>query len=196
MLKPLTKPLLSFIAIFAVSFSIHAQAHQAVPECKTRPEFFTHGKFLSSIRSLPHMLLIGQRAIYYAESKTTGFRLWGEQSFVKGQSRINCASMKEAETQSFSIYAPTLIDLSGDKSIGDSYWQFHMIANPQQFGIWNKKSRLFSKTTDLEAGLAKIGAQVQVVQISKDQFELQFSRETDKMIETLSIRFDAVTEVP
>jgi hypothetical protein len=192
------KPLIYFVALMTVSLS--AWANKPVPECKTRPEFFTHGKILPSIKALPHLVLIGQRAIYYAESKAGDFRLWGEQSFVKGQSRIVCASIKESpketDSQSFSIYAPTLIDLSGDKSIGDSYWQFHMIANPQQFGIWNKKSRLFPKTTDLESGLLKIGAQVQVIQISKDQFEIQFIRETEKMVETLSVRFDAVADVP
>jgi hypothetical protein len=188
------KPLIYFVAFLA--FSSSAWANKPVPECKTRPEFFSHGKVLPGIKTLPRLVLVGKRAIYYAESKTGGFRLWGEQSFINGQSKIACASMKESDSQSFSIYAPTLIDLSGDKSIGDSYWQFHMIANPEQFGIWNQKSRLFSKTTDLESGLSKVGAQVQVIQISKDQFEIQFIRESEKMMETLSIRFDAVADVP
>jgi len=188
------KPLIYLIAFLSILST--AQAYEPVPECRTRPEFFSHGKVLSSVKALPHLVFIGKRAIYYTENKSTGFRLWGEQSFVKGQSRIVCASMANSDSQSFSIYAPTLIDLRGDKSIGDSYWQFHMIANTQQFGIWNKKSRLFPKTTDLELGLVKTGAHVQAIQISKDQFELQFSRESDKMIEILSIRFDAVTDIP
>jgi hypothetical protein len=187
-------PMIYLIAF--LSFLSMAQANEPVPECRTRPEFFSHGKVLSSVKALPHLVFIGKRAIYYTENKATGQRLWGEQSFVKGQSQIVCASMANGDSQSFSIYAPTLIDLSGDKSIGDSYWQFHMIANSKQFGIWNKKSRLFPKTTDLEAGLAKTGAQVQAIQISKDQFELQFSREFEKTIEILSIRFDAVTDIP
>lgn len=188
------KPLIHLLAL--LTFSSLAWGNNPVPECRTRPEFFSHGKSLPSIDSLPHGVLVGQRAIYYTENRSTGFRLWGEQSFVKGQSKIVCASMKGSEDQSFSIYAPTLIDLSGDKSISDSYWQFHMIANTKQFGIWNKKSRLFPKTTDLKSGLAKVGAQVQVIQISRDQYELQFSRESEKTIEILSIRFDAVADVP
>jgi hypothetical protein len=187
------KPLLYLVAF--LSISALAWGHDPVPECRTRPEFFSHGKPLASVRSLPHMLLVGQRAIYYVENRSTGFRLWGEQNFIRAEEKIVCASMAKSEDQSFSIYAPTLIDLSGDKSIGDSYWQFHMIANAKQFGIWDKKSRLFPKTTDLEAGLAKIGAQVQVIQISRDQYELQFSRESDKTVEVLSIRFDAVSDV-
>jgi hypothetical protein len=188
------KPLIYFVAFF--SFLSTVWANEPVPECRAKPEFFSHGKVLSSVKDLPKVVLIGKRAIYYVENKSTGFRLVGEQSFVKGQSQIVCATMPEATPQSFSIYAPTLIDLTGDQSTGDSYWQFHMIANAKQFGIWNKQSRVFSKSKDLESGLAKTGAQIQVVQISRDQFEIQFSRELDKTNEVLSIRFDALSQIP
>ncbi len=190
------KSWITLISLLIAMTGATAFAKDPVPECRTRPEFFSHGKVLPSIRSLPHMVFIGKRAIYYVENKNSGSKLWSEQSFVKGQSKIVCATMKESEEQSFSLYAPTLIDLSGDKSVGDSYWQFHMIANPKQFGIWNKKSRVFPRTKDLEEGLAKIGAQIQAVQISGDEYELQLIRETEKTIETLSIRFDAVSTLP
>ncbi len=188
------KPLIYFLVFF--SFLANSWANDPVSECRTKPEFFSHGKVLTSIKDLPKVVLIGKRAIYYVENKNSGFRLVGEQSFVKGQSRIVCATMPEVSSQSFSMYAPTLIDLTGDQSIGDSYWQFHMIANEKQFGIWNKQSRVFSKSKDLESGLAKTGAQIQVIQISRDQFEIQFSRESDKTNEVLSIRFDALSQIP
>jgi hypothetical protein len=188
------KPLI-YLTVF-ILISGWAWGSNQVPECKSQPDYLSHGKVLSSVKSLPRMVYIAKRAIHFIEGKDNGFRLWGEQSFVRGQSRIVCASNAGLNNQSFSLYAPTLIDLSGEKSNAESYWQFHMISNPEQFGIWNKKSSIFSQTKDLEAGLKKIGAQVQIIQISRDEYEFQFSRETNKTFEILSIRFDAVPDIP
>lgn len=178
---------------FIMLLSSFALAAKAVPECRTKPDFVNRSGTVLNLKSLPQMILIGKKAEHYVENKSTGIKIWGVQSFKKGNSKLICATPSKAENESFSIYAPTLIDLTNGKTIGDSYWQFHMIANSKQFGIWNKKSRLFPKTKDLESGLAKIGAHIQIMQHSRDEFEMLFTRETESTLEVLSIRFDAVS---
>jgi hypothetical protein len=184
--------------VFIIGLIITSSAFgvSTVPECQNRPEFLTQGRTLPNLKALPSFVYIGKRADYYIENKATGLKIWGEQSFLRGESKIVCASAGRDQSQSYSMYAPTLIDLSKDKSLGESYWQFHVIANAKQFGIWNKASRVFSKNKDLESGLAKIGAQVQFVQLSHSEYQFVFTRETDQTLETLVIRFDAIPNLP
>lgn len=181
--------------VFILSLLITSSAWSGskVSECRSRPEFLSRGKIISS---LPRMALIGKSANFYVESKNLKTRIWGTQNFVRGESKIVCGSTPANESHSFSIYAPTLIDHSSENRVGPSYWQFHMIANAKQFGIWNQKSRLFSKAKDLEEGLSRIGAHMLILQISVDQYELIFTREREQWTEIISIRYDAVPALP
>jgi hypothetical protein len=184
-----------FVIILTTLWMAPAFALDKVSDCQSRPEFL-EAKSLSNLKSLPSMVFVGKSAQYYVEDKNDHFRMWGEQSFVKGSSRIVCASATTEKSRDFSIYAPTLMDLTGDKSVGDSYWQFHMVANSRQFGIWNQKSRLFSKANDLESALGKIEGQVQFRQLSHDEYEMIITREDAATLEVLSVRFDAISNLP
>lgn len=184
-----------FVIVLTTLWMVPTFALDKVSDCQSRPEFL-EAKSLSTLKALPSMVFVGKSAQYYVEDKSDHFRMWGEQSFIKGSSRIVCASASGEKSRDFSIYAPTLMDLTGDKSVGDSYWQFHMVANSKQFGIWNQKSRLFSKTNDLEAGLGKIEGQVQFLQISHDEYEMIITRENATTLEVLSVHFDAISNLP
>ncbi|PIS11781.1 MAG: hypothetical protein COT73_02160 [Bdellovibrio sp. CG10_big_fil_rev_8_21_14_0_10_47_8] len=173
-----------------------AFAVSRVSECISRPGFLTNAFPSVSLKSLPALVFVGKQADYYVEGKKKNLRLWGQQSFTRGEEKIICATLPSSqESDAFAIYAPALIDLSEEKKTGNSYWQFHMMVRPDKIGIWNKASRLFSKSRDLEEGLKKIGAQYQFFQRSRDEYELFLIRETDSITEYLSIRFDAVPEV-
>jgi hypothetical protein len=181
--------LLITLCIF-ISFSVKAAGPVSV--CSEKPDFLSQQRVSLSLKNLPRVVLVGTSAEYYVETKSTGLKLWGRQSFKSGKSEIVCGQMGQSQNSSFSLYGPTLLDLSGEKNVGDSYWQFHMIANTKNFGIWNKKTWLFPKTKDLEKGIEKTGAQMQVYQISHDEFEMVLTRDSDQAVETLSIRFDAI----
>jgi hypothetical protein len=173
-----------------------AMAVSKVPECEKKSDLVSEGRPLPSLKALPPLVYVGKSAKYSVEMKSQDGRLQGEQSFVKGESRIACASGQFQKPTSFSMYAPTLIDLTGAKNIGDSYWQFHMTADQKHFGIWNQKSRLFSNSKDLDEGLSKVAPQIQVFQLSHDEYEVIFTRETEQSIEVLSVRFDSVSKIP
>lgn len=183
------------LVIMILAASSVSWSASTVPECAARPEFVTRTGPVLNLKSLPPMILVGKKVDYYVENRTSGLKIWGVQSFKKGDSKILCASSGNFVSESFSMYAPTLIDLTDEKVVGDSYWQFHMIANLKQFGIWNKKSRIFSATKDLDAAFSKIGAQVQIVQHTHNEYELLFTRESEQSIEVLSIQFDAVSSL-
>lgn len=167
-----------------------------VPECEKKSDLVSEGRPLPNLKALPPLVYVGKSAKYSIDMKSQESRLQGEQSFVKGESRIACASGQFLKPASFSMYAPTLIDLTGTKNIGDSYWQFHMTADEKHFGIWNQKSRLFSKSKDLEEGLSKVASQIQVFQLSHSEYEVVFTRETEQATEVLSIRFDSFEKIP
>lgn len=173
-----------------------AGAASKVPVCEKQAEGFPQGSLLPGLKALPPKVYVARKATYWAESKGRQVQMQGEQSFINGESRIVCASTESGKSESFSIYAPTLIDLTGTRNIGDSYWQFHMIANSKEFGIWNQKSRLFPAGRDLEEGLSKIASQIQVYQISRDEYEIVLIRENDQVTENLAIRFDSYSKIP
>ncbi len=172
-----------------------------ISECNNRPDFLNsiRGSAMRNLEALPQMVFVGRRADHYVEDKTQNLKIWSQQSFTRAESKVLCASAalskSEKLSKGFSIYAPTLIDLSGDKKIGDSYWQFHLVAEAEKIGVWNQKSRVFSKIKDLEEGLQKTGAKYQFFQLSHDEYELILLKETSTSIEALSIRFDAVRDI-
>lgn len=181
--------------------SVSSFANTKVSECNKRPDFLgqVRSSSIRTIENLPSMVFVGRKAEFYIEDKTQNLKILSQQSFTRAESKILCASAalakSEKSVQGFSMYAPTLIDLSGDKKIGDSYWQFHLSAEAEKIGLWNKRSRVFSSSKDLETGLQKTGARYQFVQISHDEYELILIKETATTIQALSIRFDAVRDV-
>lgn len=187
--------------LLALMFPILSYASLKVEECQSRPDFVGNQKSSSSIKleALPPLLFVARKVDYYVENKEQTFKIWGRQSVTRIESKILCANVSTAPTQygslRFSLYAPTLIDLTKDQKVGDSFWQFHLSTEGSQLGIWNQKSRMFSKVKNFESQMSKMGVQVQIFQISHDEFELVLKREVKSFFETLSIRFETISEV-
>jgi hypothetical protein len=179
----------------AFLFSFEVLASRPLAKCANRPEFILSHRSPIAFKNLPPKIFIAQVANFYVENKSQTFQLWSEQSFLKGSSQFICGKYDNGKSESFSLYAPTLMDLSGEQKLSDSYWQFRMIANTKQFGIWNQKTRIFTRSKDLESAIAALGAQVQFFQISEDIYEMLITRETESYNETLSIRFDTVSDL-
>lgn len=169
-----------------------------VPSCENLPELFSSqevGATVKNLESLPRMVFVAKHARYYVESKKHSFQLVSHQSFVKGESKILCSTPSNVVEKSFSLYAPTLIDMTENKKVGDSFWQFHVSVGKTQLGVWNQKTRLF-KSKDIEKSLAQEGVQIRILQASNDEFEMIFTRDNNEFSEKLSIRFDAINKIP
>lgn len=182
--------------VFLGLFASQGWASNQVRECTEKPDFISRGRLLANLKALPPIVFVARKASYFVENKQTGKQIQGEHVFNKSSPRIVCADTGFAASESFSIYAPTLINLSDSQKMADVYWQFHMTVSPTQLGIWNRKSLIYSKTADLEEGLAKTGAQSQFRQTAHDQFELLLSREDGAWSETLLIEFDGMLRIP
>lgn len=189
------------LGFLAFAFPIVGSAVSKVPECQKRPEFLSRAKnsAIKNMESLPRLVFVAREADFYVENKNQAFKIWGQQSFTRIESKILCANVSAVEPQNqslrFAFYAPTLMDLTGDQKVGDSFWQFHLNVDGSRLGIWNQKTRMFSKVRELEAQMSKMGVQVQIFQISRDEFELVLKRENKSSLEALSIRFETVAEI-
>lgn len=182
--------------VFGIFLSLSSHSTVTVPDCSSKPDFISDSRRSPNLKTLPAMAFVARKAEFYVENKEQTQRIWGEQSFVKSKPRIVCAHWERAGTQGFSMYAPTLLDLRPSAKGADVYWQFQVTASDHQYGIWNQKSRLFSKVKDLESALLQMGAQMQIYQISHEQFELVFTRETSSWVETLSVTYDGLLRIP
>ena len=118
-----------------------------------------------------------------------------EQSFVTGVSRFVCGQSSDQKAKNFSLYGPTLLDLTREPKLSESYWQFRMISNAKQFGIWNQKSRIFARSKHFPSALDLRGQHLAIFPLSDGRFEMQITRETEAYLETLAIVFETVREI-
>lgn len=170
------------------------------PDCEGRPEFITEVRadLLGGFEKLPKVVLVASDAEYYAELKKSDskIKIHSYQSFAgphpDDKSKLICGHAKNLEKVRFSIFAPTLIDTTVSQKVGQSLWQFQMVADQQGFSVWNKKSLAFSEKDSLEKNLMRFGGNYRVYQISHDQYEVVVSKDTDDMIQYLSVKYDAV----
>jgi hypothetical protein len=184
-----------FLVINCSLVSISVLAAPKVSECEKAPEFLNLQKtasLLKGLEALPNMIFVGRIADHYVQTKSGNLKMWSQHSFKLGKSSILCASARGSMDFISSIYAPTLLDQSRDRSVGNSFWQFQLVSENQKFGVWNRKSRLLNSGESIEKALLKLGIQVQVFQVTHEEFDLVFTKETETAIEVLAIRYDSV----
>lgn len=160
-----------------------------IPICTEKPSFLLEQKneITQGINGLPKMVLVARKATHYVESKTGKAHLLSEQDFKKnGKSTITCASLVDMLTQSYSLYAPVLLDLTNEKKIISSLWQFQMMSNLKELGVWNHKTVFGSKWMNQNAS-------VKIYQLGHDEFEIMLIREHSGQTEYLSVKFEAVS---
>lgn len=160
--------------------------------CPENPQFLSYSKteLTEGFAALPKMIFVALQADYYIESKDKKFRIQSFQNFKRPESKLICGSLSE-KSHSFAMYAPTLIDRSEDKKVGDSWWQFQLMVDGKKFGVWNTKSRLFSKSGSFEAKLKDFSVKVFQVDLDPNLYEIVLQRAEGDFIETISVRYDA-----
>ncbi|WP_413289122.1 hypothetical protein [Bdellovibrio sp. HCB337] len=170
------------------------------PMCEGRPEFITEVRpeIIGGFEKLPQLVLVANEAEYYVETKNSdnGLKIHSYQSFTatspKEKSKIVCGSSKNAEAFRSSLFAPTLIDTTATKKVGQSLWQFQMLADKEGFSVWNKRSLAYSENESLEKALMKFGGRYRIYQLGKNQYEVVVSKDSADVTQYLSIKYDAV----
>lgn len=118
------------------------------------------------------------------------------QSFVRPKEhaygKILCGTTPENFANRFSMMAPTLIDASSDRKVGNSMWQFQVIADAKGYSVWNKQSPSFSRAEGLDKTFKGQHVNYHLYQISHNEFELVVEQNTGGMSETLSVRYEAL----
>ena len=193
---------LSFVAVFAFATPLLAQslAARKVSDCLgkfsdklTRP--LADVIEIKSMHQLPKKIFVAQAADYLVEAAAEDLKLWGRQSFVSGESKAVCASFKKNSSIGISMYAPTLIDLSGPGKTGNSFWQFHLMISNEKVGIWNQRSRLPTHSKNFLLRLQETGIRVFMQAMTPTSYQLHFVRNNDAVIEHLIIRYDLVNDL-
>jgi hypothetical protein len=90
------------------------------------------------------------------------------------------------------MMAPTLIDASAEHKVGNSMWQFQVIADSKGYSVWNKQSPSFSRAATLDKSFKEEHANYRLFQISRNEYELQVQKSTGGVVETLSVRYEAL----
>ena len=162
-----------------------------IPKCEEKPSFLSERKeeIVQGLDGLPRMILVARKASHYIESRSGKTHLLSEQDFKgTGKSTITCASLADALPRSYSLYAPVLLDLTEKKKSPNSLWQFQLMANAKELGVWNHKTVLDSKWLNQNASL-------KVYQLTHDEFEIMLIREFGGQTEYLSVRFEAISSL-
>lgn len=172
------------------------------PECgDQRPEFLTGSRqeVPGGWKSLPKTVLVARDAQVWVEGKTKSgspVRLFAVQSFVNPETRqfgrVVCGQSPQDFHERFSLIAPTLIDASPDRKVGDSVWQFQVIANAGQFSVWNRKSPSMTRSTTIKNLLETEGSGYRLFQVGQREFDLVVQKDVAGVTQTLVIRYEAL----
>jgi hypothetical protein len=187
-----------FSVLFGFFFSQNLKAANKVSICDKAPEFLNLQRAaasLKNIEALPKLIFVGRMAEHFVQLKSGKLKMWSQHSFKQGKSWVHCADVGEQSDFSSALYGPTLIDQTLGQRVGNSFWQFHLTSKNKQLGVWNRKSRLGGVGQSIEGFLQKLGIQVQVFQVTHDEFDLVLTKETSGAIEILVIRYDSVASL-
>lgn len=172
------------------------------PHCgDQRPEFMSgqRQEIAGGLKSLPKTLLVAREAQVWVEGKTSQgapIRLYAVQSFMHPETRelgrVICGQSPADFHQRFSLVAPTLIDASPDRKIGDSLWQFQVIADAGQYSVWNRKSPALTRSTKLENLMQDQNSPARLFQTGPREYELVVQRDLAGVTQTLSVRYESL----
>lgn len=169
------------------------------PDCANRPEFLseTRTELTGGLKALPKTVLVAREAEMWVEGRAENgspVRVHAYQSFVqkksRAQARILCGNTPEHFADRFSLVAPTLIDVSADRRVGNSLWQFQVIAAEQGLSVWNKKSPSLAKSEKLDALMKEMKTPYRVYQIGRNEYELVLQKDVGGVMQTLSLRYE------
>lgn len=175
---------------------------RTAPDCQERPEFLSEMRndFLGSLARLPETVLIAREAEFYVEGSEKGeaLKMHGYQSFLqKGLrgSEVLCGNSAPQLKERFALFAPTLIDTRKIPQVGQSLWQFQMMAENNRYSIWNMKTPSFKQGEALEDYLKTSGASYKIYQKTHSEYELLLIKKTEGVTQYLSITYDAVPQI-
>ncbi len=177
---------------------LRPEFHSA-PDCQERPEFLTElrNDFLGSLSRLPETVLVAREVEFYVEGNQKGepVKLHGYQSFLKkdvGSSEVLCANSAPDLKERFALFGPTLIDTRKQPKVGQSLWQFQMMAEGSKYSFWNFKTPSFQQNETLEKYLKGTGASYKIYQKTHTEYELLLVKQIEGVTQYLSITYDAI----
>lgn len=172
---------------------------QPAKPCVGEPDFLSESRIepLNYKAHWPQVYFVAREVEFYIQGTHEGIdvKLHGAQNFLQTQkpAQILCANAPNLEAR-WSMVAPTLIDSRQVPRVGESPWQFQVIAKKGLFAFWNFKSTTLQNPADLESVLKSSAIQYKMYQRSHDEYELLMTKVEHGLTYTLSVRYDAVAK--
>lgn len=170
------------------------------PACgATRPAFLTREnrtEISGGFESLPKKAFVAREAQMWVESQDekNPLKLHAYQSFERNKetAQVLCGNAPTSLAERFSLMAPTLVDLNPTKEVGNSLWQFQVIADRGTYSVWNKKSHSMTKSVSLESLFKNRKSSYRLYQVGQNEYELLVQKDVDGVTQTLSVRYESL----
>lgn len=131
--------LLSAFLVLATSENARAR----VPVCEERPTFVEGRHFETfEFSRLPQRVMVARSVEVWAENKQRGLKLLVRHNFKNMKSDVRCSKAPYEGSVNLNAWVPALLDLSRERTWGDSLWQVHLFSESKRVGIWSQKTRL------------------------------------------------------
>lgn len=191
-LKMTALPALLFIGLHSAVSVAASIPPEKVPTCPDRrPELFDEPQMITTVAALPVSVLVARTADVWLESKTTGLKIWARHNFKSGQKSFVCADLPVGAEAHASVPLVVLNDRTKAKKVGDSLWQFQVMAKAGKLGLWNQKSGLMTVTELLD--LSKSRWKTEFTQGVLDEHKLRSSQQLGDLEAVSLIRYDLTT---
>jgi len=170
-----------------------AEGNPRVPSCvESRPELFAEPRVVITESSLPSAVFVAKSADVWLESKQSGLKIWAKHNFKSGQKSFVCADLPAEISTHASIPLVVLNDRTSSKKVGNSLWQFQIMAKEGKLGLWNQKSGILTVEDFLHN--PKSGWKREHYTSLTEEFFLRSSQNFSDLEVTSLIRYDLVRE--
>jgi hypothetical protein len=155
---------------------------ELVPECDSEDSLVKQTTGIKiGLHELPKVVLVARESVQEILGKD--MMVVSKQSFIKPQSKVECAKFIKLDQKNYSLTAPVLIDLSAEQKIKNSYWQFQSMIQQSKVGVWNQKSKLAGDQQSLEEWIKTQNSEIEFFQVTHDQYMMQIRlKEKDQVI--------------
>lgn len=152
-------------------------------------------KQIVPVDTIKGYLLVGRKAVFSV--KTDGItQVQSEQTFTSFNKQlkapvITCATANYG-TSSYSMIAPTVLDLRENAAYNPVVWQFNTLKSKTDISANNNVSRILSQETSAAEFLKEFASKAKVYKVSNYQYAVIINETDGKTEKKIAVIYDAI----
>ncbi len=190
--------LVSAILILGISFQVQAVPvrpldFSEVKTCETMSFLLDRqGRPVLNMKELAGRTLVARKVFQILDDNDGKGRLYIETRLLAGsqESEVKCSTGIFPTGRRAPSSLPLIIDLSPQKKLGDTFWNFQVFKNVRGLFMLNNKS--LSMNGDALSFLKDEVTDLQIRELDEDRVRLQFVQESRGVKQTIIIEYDLV----